>query len=127
MWTDRRTQSLAPSRRTETRARGPRTEHRSAGRSRARRRRADRASALDVRERGRGADNDGIGRSGKPPLIELPNDSDELALDTDIVIELGRIGGVGWLEPDLVLLLEEALERDRVLVDLGNDDVPIAG
>ena len=35
--------------------------------------------------------------------------------------------GVGRLEADPALLLEEALEGDRVLLDLGHDDVAVAG
>ena len=60
-------------------------------------------------------------------LSRASDDPDELALDPDVVVELGRVGRVGRLEPDLVLLLEEALEGDGVLLDLGDDDVAVAG
>ena len=42
------------------------------------------------------------------------------------VVELRLVVRVGRLQPDAVLLPEEALERDRVLLHLGDDDVPVA-
>src|SRR3954453_16809720 len=62
--------------------------------------------------------------------IEAADYPDELSLNTDVRIELRRICRIGGLEADLVLLLEEALEGDRVgpaagLLDLGHDDVPV--
>src|SRR5256885_2204999 len=60
-------------------------------------------------------------------LVQSPDHPDELALNTDIVIDLIRVRGVGRLEPNLVLLLEEPLERDRVFLDLGDHDVPVTG
>ena len=44
-----------------------------------------------------------------------------------VVVELGRVGRVRRLESDLVLLLEEPLERDAVVVHLGDDDVAVPG
>src|SRR5258707_1243582 len=69
--------------------------------------------------------------SGGSPVenwsVEPSDDADELPLDSYVVIKLRRVVRVGGLESDLVLLLEEALERDRVLLDLGHDDVAVAG
>src|SRR5438034_11286740 len=45
------------------------------------------------------------------PSVEAADDSDELALDSNVVVELGRVVGVGGLEPDAALLLVERLER----------------
>ena len=66
---------------------------------------------------------------GRPrqPSVEPADDADELALDADVVVELRRVGRVRRLEADPVLLLEEALQGDRVLLDLGDDDVAVAG
>ena len=97
------------------------------GQSRPRRRVSTRASALDVRERAAEPANARAGRVRRPPSVELADDSDELSLDAHVVVELRRVGRVGRLETDLVLLLEEALQRDRVLLDLGDDDVAVAG
>ena len=59
--------------------------------------------------------------------VEAADHPDELALDPDGVIELRRIGRVRGLEPDPAVLLEEPLERDGVLLDLGDHDVPVPG
>src|ERR1041385_3679024 len=49
--------------------------------------------------------------------VQAAADADELPLDPHVVVELRRIGRVGGLQADLVLLLEEPLERDGVLLD----------
>ena len=54
-------------------------------------------------------------------------DTDELALDPDVGIELRRVCLIRWLETDATLLPEEPLEGDRVLLHLGHDDVAVAG
>src|SRR6188768_3029988 len=50
--------------------------------------------------------------------VQFADDPDELALDPDVVIELRRVLRIRRLEADLVLLLEEPLQGDRVLFDL---------
>ena len=80
-----------------------------------------------MRERTRGSVQRRHRPSGASPSIEFPNDPDQLSLDAHIVIELRRVGRVGRLQSDLVLLLEEALQGDGVLLDLGHDDVAVAG
>src|SRR5262245_25077578 len=62
-----------------------------------------------------------------PTSVEAADDADELPLDPHVVVELRRVLGVRRLEADLVLLLEEPLQGDRVLLDLGHDDVAVAG
>jgi hypothetical protein len=52
---------------------------------------------------------------------------DEFALDSHGLVVLRRIGGVRRLEPNAAVLLEEPLERDGVLFDLGDDDVSVPG
>jgi hypothetical protein len=79
-----------------------------------------------VRERGSGGANAGLGRQAGQLSIETPNYADQLALNADVVVELGRVVRIRRLESDPVLLLEEALERDGVLLDLGHDDVAVA-
>ena len=59
--------------------------------------------------------------------VQAADDADQLPLDPDRRVELGRVVRVGGLEPDTVLLAEERLERDPVLLHLGHHDVPVAG
>src|SRR6202008_2378866 len=47
-----------------------------------------------------------------PRSVEAADDSDQLSLDPHVVIELRGVGRVRRLQPDAVLLLEEALEGD---------------
>src|SRR4051812_21613053 len=61
------------------------------------------------------------------PLVQPPNHADELALNSNVVVEHRRVVRVRRLQSDAVLLLEESLERDRVLLDLGDDDVAVPG
>ena len=72
-----------------------------------------------------------ISRQARPSArrrsIEAADHPDELALDPYRVVVLRRIGRVGRLEPHAPVLLEEPLERDGVLLHLGDDDVTVAG
>src|SRR6185503_9609789 len=78
-------------------------ENRRGGRSRRRRPVSKGASAPDVRERPAEPDNERIDRPTAPPSVQPSNDPDQLALDSDVVVELGRVRGVGGLQSDLVL------------------------
>ena len=79
-----------------------------------------------VRERVADPVNARMSRQGGQPSIEASNDTDELPLNADVVVKLGGIIRIRRLKADPVLLLEEPLQRDRVLLDLGDDDVPVA-
>src|SRR5690349_15928979 len=58
--------------------------------------------------------------------VHAADDPHELALDAHVRVVLGRVLVVGRLETDPALLPVEALERDRVLLHLGDHDVPVA-
>src|SRR5450631_1299154 len=58
--------------------------------------------------------------------VEAADDPDELALDEHAGVEHRRVFLVGRLEADPAGFLEEALEGDRVLLDLGDHDVAVA-
>src|SRR5450759_442812 len=57
--------------------------------------------------------------------VEAADHPDELALDPDVVVVHRLVLGVRRLEADPALFLEDALERDGVLLDLGHDDVAV--
>src|SRR4051812_24995349 len=64
------------------------------------------------------------GRRGRRS-VDPANYADQLSLDADSVIELRRVLVIRRLKADAVLLFEETLERYRVLLDLGHDDVAV--
>src|SRR5450759_3621359 len=69
----------------------------------------------------------GAGGAGRSRSVEAADHPDELALDSHGLVVLWRISGVRRLEPNATILLEEPLERHRVLLDLGDDDVSVPG